>query len=71
MSALEKFDEIGTCETNMESNDFKEEDVKLNVLDQAWLDGKDFNIQTIYKSFEYICVCVCALLHFLKQKDDL
>ncbi|KAL5180229.1 Rop guanine nucleotide exchange factor 5 [Glycine soja] len=35
VSALEKFDEIGTCETNMESNDFKEEDVKLNRKSQV------------------------------------
>ena len=54
VSALEKFDEIGTCETNMESNDFKEEDVKLNVLDQAWLEWKDFNVQDIYESSMFL-----------------
>ena len=30
------FDEVVACEANLESNDFIE-DVKLNVLDQAWL----------------------------------
>ena len=33
----------------MDSSDFIE-DVKLNVLDQAWLKWKDLNVQAIYES---------------------
>ena len=48
---LKTFDEVSTlkifqvaaCETYMESSDFPEEDVKLNVLDRAWLELKDFS----------------------------
>ncbi|KAL5180228.1 Rop guanine nucleotide exchange factor 5 [Glycine soja] len=40
---LTTFDEVATCETNIESIDFTKEDVKLNVLNQAWLEWKDFN----------------------------
>ncbi|XP_027334993.1 rop guanine nucleotide exchange factor 7-like isoform X2 [Abrus precatorius] len=34
---LKTFDEVPSFETDMESNDFTEEDDKLNVLDRAWL----------------------------------
>ena len=52
----------------MDSSDFIE-DVKLNVLDQAWLKWKDLNVQAIYESLLfliYVCVCVCVVLY--KQK---
>ncbi|KAK7390469.1 hypothetical protein VNO78_25775 [Psophocarpus tetragonolobus] len=35
---LKPFDEVPACEIDMESSDCTEEDVKLNVLDQAWLE---------------------------------
>jgi len=40
---LTTFGEMTKCETNIESSDFPEEDVKLNVLDRAWLELKDFS----------------------------
>ncbi|KAL9303220.1 hypothetical protein ACSQ67_020483 [Phaseolus vulgaris] len=39
---LKTFDEVPAFETEMESSDCTE-DVKLNVLDRAWLEGKDLN----------------------------
>lgn len=39
---LETFDEVPAFETEMESSDCTE-DAKLNVLDRAWLEGKDLN----------------------------
>ena len=51
---LTTFDEVATCETNIESIDFTKEDVKLNVLNQAWLEWKDFNVQAIYESSMFL-----------------
>lgn len=38
MTALTTFDEVAACEMDMEFSDFVKENVKLDVLDQAWLE---------------------------------
>ena len=59
---LKTFDEVSTlkifqvaaCETYMESSGFTKEDVKLNMLDWAWLEWKDFNVSSIYQSLIFL-----------------
>ena len=53
MTALTTFDEVAACEMDMEFSDFVKENVKLDVLDQAWLEWKDFNVHATHQNFTH------------------